>query len=500
MANALGYLRISEDRTGLAAGVTRQAEATERRSRERGWNWLGVEKDNDKSAKAGSRKRPGFEAMLRRIESGEVQVIVAWSLDRLQRSRRDEVRLYELCQAKGVTISLVNGADLDLSTAGGRLVADQLSSVARYEIELKSDRQRAAQAQAARSGKRVGGRRPFGYEQDGMTVREDEAAAVYAGYQALLAGETVAEIARMWNARGHTTGQPGVKAVREAIERGLTLEQRRELPGSAFTRSAVRDVLMNPRYAGLRSHVSEDDRKAANGARVNRADRGRELTPAAWPPIVDEGTWRAAVDLLTDPSRRKAPRNAQALLTGVAVCAVCGLTVHSGGAAKGAYGRTYRCRSMKHIARSAQPVDDFVSAVVVERLSRPDAVGLLADDTRPDVGAMREEAVALRTRLDALAVEFADGALTASQLRAATERLREKLADVEARMADAGRIDVLGPLVTADDVRAAWDGLSDARRRAVVDLLMVVRLHAPGRGARTFNPATVEIRWRGAGE
>jgi site-specific DNA recombinase len=500
VTNALGYLRISADRTGLAAGVTRQAEATERRARERGWNWLGVEQDNDASARAGSRKRNGFEAMLRRIESGEVQVVVAWSLDRLQRSRRDEVRLYELCQAKGVTISLVNGADLDLSTAGGRLVADQLSSVARYEIELKSDRQRAAQAQAARSGKRVGGRRPFGYEQDGMTVREDEAAAIYEGYQAVLAGETLAEIARMWNAKGLTTGQPGTKAVREAIERGLTLEQRRELPGSVFTRSSVRDVLTNPRYAALRSHVTEDDRKAAGGGRVNRAGPGRELVPAAWPAIVDEGTWRAAVDTLNDPSRRRPPRNAQAMLTGVGLCGVCGLTVHSGGAAKGSFGRVYRCRSMAHIARSAQPVDDFVSAVVVERLSRPDAVGLLADENRPDVGRMREEAVALRTRLDALAVEFADGTLTASQLRAATERLREKLGDVEARMADAGRVDVLGPLVTAGDVRAAWDGLSDARRRAVVDLLMTVRLHAPGRGTRMFRAETVQIDWKAAAE
>jgi DNA invertase Pin-like site-specific DNA recombinase len=473
MTNALGYLRISEDRTGLAAGVTRQAEATERRACERGWTWLGVEKDNDKSAKAGSRKRDGFESMLRRVDSGEVQVVVAWSLDRLQRSRRDEVRLYELCQAKGVTISLVNGADLDLSTAGGRLVADQLSSVARYEIELKSDRQKAAQAQAARNGKRVGGRRPFGYEQDGMTVREDEAAAIYAGYQALLAGEALAEVARMWNAKGHTTGQ-----------------------GRPFTRSSVTDVLLNPRNAGLRAHISEDDRKAANGARVRRD--GHITGPAAWPAIVDEGTWRAAVDVLRDPSRRKPPRNAQAMLTGVGLCDVCGLTVHSGGAAKGANGRTYRCRSMAHVARAAEPVDDFVSAVVVERLSRPDASGLLADETRPDVGKMREEAVALRTRLDALAVDFADGSLTASQLRAATERLREKLADVEARMADAGRVDLLGPLVTADDVRVAWDDLSTARRRAVVDLLMTVQLRAPGRGTRTFRPETVEIQWKGA--
>ena len=130
---------------------------------------------------------------------------------------------------------------------------------------------------------------------------------------------------------------------------------------------------------------------------------------------------------------------------------------------------------------------------MVERLSRPDAVGLLADENRPIVGEMREEAVALRTRLDALAVEFADGTLTSSQLRAATERLREKLADVEARMADSGRADVLGPLVNAGDVRAVWAVLDPERQRAVVDALMTVTLHSPGRGRRNFDPETVEI-------
>jgi site-specific DNA recombinase len=467
---ACGYLRISQDRTGQQAGVTRQRGDVERRCRERGWELVAVEKDNDASAKGGSRKRPGFEAMLKRIASGEVQVIVAWSLDRLQRSRRDEVRLYELCQAQGVTISLVNGADLDLSTAGGRLVADQLSSVARYEIELKSDRQKAAQAQAAKAGRRVGGRRPFGYTDDGMAVVEGEAAAVYAGCQAILAGAPVAEIAREWNNKGLTTGQ-----------------------GHPFSRSSVRDVLTNPRIAALRAHVTEDVRQAANGVRVDRAKH--IIGPAAWPAIVDEATWRAVVEKLTDPRRRTAPANAQALLTGVAQCAVCGRTVHSGGAAT-QQSRVYRCRSMKHVSRAADPVDAYIGALVVERLSRPDAVELLADTSRPDVSKLREEAVALRTRMDALAVEWADMGMTPSQFRTANDRLRGRLDAVEHQMADAGRVDVLGPLVRADEVQEAWDQLSTARQRAVVDLLMTVVLHAPGRGARTFRPESVEWAWR----
>jgi site-specific DNA recombinase len=42
-------------------------------------------------------------------------------------------------------------------------------------------------------------------------------------------------------------------------------------------------------------------------------------------------------------------------------------------------------------------------------------------------------------------------------------------------MADAGRVDVLGPLVQARDIRTAWETLSTDRRRAVIDALMMIK-------------------------
>jgi hypothetical protein len=134
-----------------------------------------------------------------------------------------------------------------------------------------------------------------------------------------------------------------------------------------------------------------------------------------------------------------------------------------------------------------------VSEVVVARLSRDDAAELLTDDKQPDIEALRSEAAALRARLDQLATDWADGAMTSSQLRTATSRLKSKLAAVEARMADAGRVDVLGPLVLADDVRTVWEGLSVDRQRVVIDALMIIKIMPPGRGTRTFRPETVII-------
>src|SRR5690606_11161886 len=109
-------------------------------------------------------------------EAGLIKGVVDWSFDRTLRSGRDRLRMLELGKKHGITIALVRGNDLDLSTPAGRLAADILGAVAENEIEVKADRQRRANEQAALQGRWVGGRRPFGYEADGKTIRPEVAA------------------------------------------------------------------------------------------------------------------------------------------------------------------------------------------------------------------------------------------------------------------------------------------------------------------------------------
>lgn len=444
------YTRVSQDRAGEKAGVTRQREDCLRRARERGWDVASEHEDNDLSARSG-RRREGFEAMLADITEGRVKVVIAWALDRLQRNRRDELRLYEACQEHEVTLSLVNGADLDFSTAAGRFIADNLGSLARMEVDMKSDRQKRAAQQAAEQGRPYGGRRPFGYEPDRTTIRDAEANVIRSGYTAYLSGTPLRQIARDWNATG------------------LYGEQ-----GAEWDASTVRQVLRNGRNAGIRFH------------------RGEEMGPASWPGIVPEETWRATVGAMR--SRGGAPHRARRMLTGLSSCGVCGGRVIAGGSARPGIAN-YRCGDTTgHFARMAEPVDEYVGDVVVARLSRPDARELLDDRERPDVAALRGEANAARERLLSVAVDFADGDLTAGQVRAVTERLQGRITDLETQIADAGRVDVLGPLV--GDAARVWDGLDVDRRRAVVATLMTVTIHAPGRGVRTFRPETVGIEWR----
>ncbi|MCC8247655.1 hypothetical protein [Saccharothrix luteola] len=114
--------------------------------------------------------------------------------------------------------------------------------------------------------------------------------------------------------------------------------------------------------------------------------------------------------------------------------------------------------------------------MIVARLSRSDAADLLVDEQRSNVAELREELSAKRARLDALALDFADGLLTRSQPQTATQRLRSRIGEIEAEMADTARADILGDLVRAEDVREAWEALGRSRQRAVIDTLAVVRV------------------------
>jgi hypothetical protein len=248
--------------------------------------------------------------------------------------------------------------------------------------------------------------------------------------------------------------------------------------GKRFNHSAARAVLINPRNAGLRAY------------------RGDIIGLAAWPAIVNEDTWRAAHALLTDSERRRGPGSSARkwLLGGLALCGRCddGTTVkvtYREADANGRNVRAYRCHKSSHLTREASFCDWRVTEWVIARLSRDDARDLLIDDDREDLAALRSEQSTLRLRLDQLADAFADGTATHSQFRSGTERLRARLADLEARMVHVDRAPLLADLVTAHDVRKAWEGIGLDRQRAVIDVLYKVTLLPRGPGRR---PADLE--------
>ncbi|MCE5291423.1 MAG: zinc ribbon domain-containing protein, partial [Nocardiaceae bacterium] len=191
-------------------------------------------------------------------------------------------------------------------------------------------------------------------------------------------------------------------------------------------------------------------------------------------------------------------------LTGILKCSQCADGMgrvagfqRSQGARPDKHG--YRCVRCLKVSISKHDVDELIRGVIVARLARPDAAELLIDRNAPNLDALADEAKTIRVGLDDAATMFADGTITASQLRTATERLRARLSATEARMAHASRTRVFGgiPLGT-DQVADAFDNLDPDRQRAIVDALLTATIMpANQRGGRhAFNPERVRIEWK----
>ena len=100
--------------------------------------------------------RPGWQKLMRQIETGQVSKVVVWRLDRLGRTARGLTALFEQLTDAGVgLVSLKDG--LDLTTPAGRLMANVLASVAQFETEVRAERILAGQDAARAAGKRWGG-------------------------------------------------------------------------------------------------------------------------------------------------------------------------------------------------------------------------------------------------------------------------------------------------------------------------------------------------------
>ena len=155
--------------------------------------------------------------------------------------------------------------------------------------------------------------------------------------------------------------------------------------------------------------------------------------------------------------------------------------------------RTLKCSVSRHLSRAAQTIEEWVTELVVGRLSRSDAADLLVDTDRPDAAKLRAEAMAKRARLGQLTELLADGTLSADAVRTASARLKAELAGIEGpddrRWPGGPSRPAGGSQGRAEGVRPAGRG-AQARRRGHPRNRDVA---FPGRGRRTFDTASVEV-------
>jgi DNA invertase Pin-like site-specific DNA recombinase len=447
------YLRISEDRSGEQLGVVRQRQDCQELCRQKGWEPVEYV-DNDLSATNG-KPRPAYEQMLADIRDGTIAAVVAWDLDRLHRRPIELESFMALADEKHLALATVSG-DVDLSTAQGRLVARLKGSVAAHEGEHRKARQLRAARQRADQGV-PNWSQAFGYLGDTRQLDPQTAPLVAEAYRAILAGASLNDICRQWNAAGVRT-----------------------MTGRPWIATALSKFLRKPRNAGLRAY------------------KGEIVGKGNWPALLDESTWRAAQAVLDAPGRapeRKAVR--RHLLTGVALCGKCGHTLAGSYRTDGRI--VYVCKACHGVSILAENVEPIVHQVVAGRLAKPDATDLLRAEQHDTAEAekLRTQRATLLTELDNIGLERADGLLTGKQAKIATDRITEKLAGIEARQQDQDRLRVLDGIPLGKPAAAdAVARLSPDRFRAVLDLLMTVTVAPVGKSGKVFNPERVQVDWR----
>lgn len=471
---AVVYVRISSDRTGDEAGVARQREDCLKLAEQRGLTVAEVCSDNDISALKG-RKRPGFERLMTLIEEGVAGTVVAWNFERVLKTRADQLRFIELGQERDVLLALCRGADLDMSTPGGRLLADILSSIARNETELKSDRQKRANRQRAENGLPHVARRAFGYNPDGMTVNEAEADLVREMVAKFLHGWTVRDIVRWLNAEGFTSTM-----------------------GKQFTIKVVKDHLTSKRNAGLRVY------------------EGQEFE-AVWQPIIDKATHQRVMAELDRRSSgvTRTPQPRRYLLTGSIYCGRCGgaMVGHAKKDPSSDIARPkYVCPEYPHGSwcgnntRLATPLEHLVREALIFRLDSPQLAQLLTVDApKEDLDELLAAHTALSTKLDELVDDYADRTLTKPQFTRAKQRVEADLEGINSSIrniyASESAADMLA---AADNIRAAWERESDGWRRKLMGYVIERIIVHPSRKrpiymvndeCYRFDADAIEIIW-----
>lgn len=468
-----GYARISLDRDGEELGVERQRQDIHAATAARpGWTIAEQYIDNDLSAWKRNVKRPEFERLISDLESGAIDGLITYDLDRLTRQPRELEKLVDIYEANPKLVFATIVGDIDLSSSDGRTMARVMVAFANKASADTGRRVARKHKELADNGKNGGGFPAFGWREDRVTIDPEQSALITKAHDELLAGSRLATIVRDWQAKNVQTS------------RGT---------GRPISRTAVRAILRNPRLAGFRA-VKGDVHYDPDGQPV----RG-EWEPICTPERLEAVT--AVLDGIRDRYKDRTKNGTNAyryLLTGILRCALCGTRMLPNARSSWSEGSkgsafTYRCPVVSDggcgkVARAGEPVDAYIVNLVHEaerRLSAPPEADKLWHGEARLAEAEEERAELLAAKG---AKKISVGTLIAllEPLEAELEELKRDRATHAVKVAQAANPSLI----------EEFERLPLERQRAVIMKHIKAAMVSPaGRGARKFNPDLLEVVW-----
>lgn len=418
--------------------------------------------------------RPAFTRVIHRIETRQSGGFLTVDLDRAMRDPRDLEDLIDAVEAQRANVRSLSGS---LQFTDGGTDSEITASRVMVAMANKSSRDTARRVAESRkrrayAGEWGGGKRPYGFERDGITPRPSEAKEIVNATRLILGGVSLRQ------------------AVADLRERKVPT-----VYGGPWTSSALKDILSRARNAGIVVYDGEETEVRLPGE-----------------PLLAEDEFRAILSKLQ--VRRAAPgRTPKWLGSGIFRCN-CGYGMQAH--VQPNRPARYRCKDTgriagEHCARKLDELDEYVSDLVIEWCAQPVASQRLLHEEgeKIDIDALRARSVSLRQRLTEKAtLNFDDpDAYTDEQLKVFTKLTNQKIREIEQQLAKAHSespaMELVRPGIGMTDMKARraavadqWDALSLGQKRAILRELLDVRVLPTQVGKKRFDPSTIEITWK----
>lgn len=470
------YARISDDREGHELGVDRQLEDC-RRLVETGDAQEYVDSDVSAS-RFTQKKRPGYQQMLEGVKAGQIDTIICYKLSRLYRRPRELEELIALVEGGRLRVRVVEMGVLDRSTSHGRTIARIIGAIDAQASEDTSERVKRQKQQAKEQGRLLGGPRAFGWRSEpvkdggGIPVLKSngkvqmqlvpvpaEVKAIREAVSRLLKGQSLNNVADLWNERAIPT--PQGKRDRKRNPEGAKGYQGR------WTPQTVKNVMSNRRHAG---------------------------------PVIKPQRFDQLQALLARRAGFRVPRR-RSLLTGLVRCAECGHTMVRSGA-EGQ--RTLRCsKPLGGCGRVTVNYAGLEALLVEATLQRADT-GVLARILRSMNNGGEQDGIMrqleeLSRQEDELSESFGANRLPITAFEKATAAIEGERKALQVKLSRVASSFVIAPYASKPGaLQRAWPTMTLDQQREVIQIVLgkVEVTPTPKRGLPRFDPKRVRISRR----
>jgi len=397
--------------------------------------------------------RPKLEHARELVRTKAVQALICYSVDRLSRDPIHVGIIAEECAKRDVELIFVL-EPLDNSPEGA-LIRYVKGYAAQIERELIKERTMRGKRSKARDGFMVQGtgKGIYGYryvpESKKRVVYEPEAQVVRRMFEACARGQSCYSIATCLNQDGIPT-----------------------LGGRLWHPLTVKRILTNSAFKGV-TFFGKTRVTALGGNRRKVEERSPEHwieIPGATPPIVTEGLFDIAQEVLSHPKRNPNLASKRYLLTSFIEC-TCGAPIV--GTCLSKRYRYYRCRSTvptttrlktcDNLYIKADEIEERVWNTISEILQQPEVIVDEFERQKGSSSLLEEEMAKLRMSIQRLADQekrlirlFGIGQVTeefllrdVEQVKKAREAQERELSDLKQQQAHLQKLDGVGEKVKA---------------------------------------------------